>query len=101
MSTKKLTQVCQKAPENTWMIIKTFGSMFYGQIIQKYNFLHTELQQLCIEGWAKIPSQRRERLINYRKRLVGVIAAKGGTTSLSIRGIRGQLLFQTGALGVA
>ena len=36
----------------------------------------------CMEEGAKTPPQRRERLINnYRKCLVGVVAAKGGTTS--------------------
>ena len=42
----------------------------------------TELKQFCMEEWAKIPPRRCERLINnYRKRLVAVIAAKGGVTS--------------------
>ena len=41
-----------------------------------------ELKQFCMDKLAKIPPQRCERLINnYRKCLVGVIAAKGGTTS--------------------
>jgi hypothetical protein len=39
MSSKKLTQDCQKAHGSTLMIIKTLGRMFCGQIIQKYNFL--------------------------------------------------------------
>ncbi len=40
-----------------------------------------ELKQFCIEEWAKIPAQWRERLIaSYRKRLIAV-TAKGGTTS--------------------
>jgi hypothetical protein len=35
-----------------------------------------------MEEWAKIPQQRWERQINnYRKDLVAVIAAKGGTTT--------------------
>ena len=42
----------------------------------------TELKQFCMEEWAKIPPRHCERLINnYRKRLVAVIAAKGGVTS--------------------
>ncbi len=41
-----------------------------------------ELKQLCKEEWAKIPPQRCETLIaNYRKHLIAVVAAKGGTTS--------------------
>ncbi len=42
----------------------------------------TELKQFCKEEWAKIPPQQCERLIaSYRKRLIAVVAAKGGTTS--------------------
>jgi hypothetical protein len=42
---------------------------------------YTELKQFCMEEWDKIAPQRYERLINnYRKCLVAVIAAKGGTT---------------------
>lgn len=42
----------------------------------------TELKQFCQEEWAKIPLQRCAGLIHsYRKRLVEVIAAKGGSTS--------------------
>ncbi len=41
-----------------------------------------ELKQFCKEEWAKIPPQRCERLIvSYHKRLIAVVAAKGGTTS--------------------
>ncbi len=41
-----------------------------------------ELKQFCKEEWAKIPPQRCERLIaSYRKRLIAVVAVKGGTTS--------------------
>lgn len=41
----------------------------------------TELQQFCKEEWAKISPDRCARLIcSYRKRLVEVIAAKGGAT---------------------
>ncbi len=41
-----------------------------------------ELKQFCKEEWAKIPPQRCERLIvSYRKCLIAVVAAKGGTTS--------------------
>ncbi|KAG2466638.1 TCB1 transposase, partial [Polypterus senegalus] len=41
-----------------------------------------ELQQFCKDEWAKIPPERRKRLIaSYRKRLIAVIAAKGGPTS--------------------
>ncbi len=41
-----------------------------------------ELKQFCKEEWAKIHPQRCERLIaSYRKRLIAVVAAKGGTTS--------------------
>jgi transposase len=41
-----------------------------------------ELKQFCKEEWSKIPSDLRACLIhNYRKRLVEVIAAKGGSTS--------------------
>ncbi|KAI3363740.1 hypothetical protein L3Q82_001204 [Scortum barcoo] len=40
-----------------------------------------DLKRFCKEEWAKIPPQRCERLItNYRKRLISVIAAKGGPT---------------------
>ncbi len=40
-----------------------------------------ELKQFCKE-WAKIPPQRCERLIaSFRKCLIAVVAAKGGTTS--------------------
>uniref|UniRef100_A0A803JJL8 Tc1-like transposase DDE domain-containing protein n=1 Tax=Xenopus tropicalis TaxID=8364 RepID=A0A803JJL8_XENTR len=41
-----------------------------------------ELQQFCKDEWAKIPPERCKRLVaSYRKRLIGVIAAKGGPTS--------------------
>ncbi len=41
-----------------------------------------ELKQLCKEEWAKIPPHRYERIIaSYHKRLIAVVAAKGGTTS--------------------
>ncbi|KAK3506739.1 hypothetical protein QTP70_021775 [Hemibagrus guttatus] len=41
-----------------------------------------ELQQFCKDEWAKIPPQRCNRLIaRYRKRLIAVVAAKGGPTS--------------------
>ncbi len=41
-----------------------------------------ELKQFCKEEWTKIPPQRCERLIaSYCKRLIAVVAAKGGTTS--------------------
>ncbi len=41
-----------------------------------------ELKQFCKEKWAKIPPQRCKRLIaSYHKRLIAVVAAKGGTTS--------------------
>ena len=40
-----------------------------------------ELEQFCKE-WVKIPPQRCERLIaSYRKCLIAVVAAGGGTTS--------------------
>ncbi len=40
-----------------------------------------ELKQFCKE-WVKIPPQWCERLIaSYHKRLIAVVAAKGGTTS--------------------
>ncbi len=42
-----------------------------------------ELKQFCKEEWAKLHPQRYERLIDsYRKRLIVVVAAKGGTTQL-------------------
>ncbi|KAF7650076.1 hypothetical protein LDENG_00131870 [Lucifuga dentata] len=51
-----------------------------------------ELKQFCKEEWAKITPQRCERLIaSYRKCLIAVVAAKGGTTRF-----RGQLLFHIG-----
>ncbi|KAF7647647.1 hypothetical protein LDENG_00168970 [Lucifuga dentata] len=38
-----------------------------------------ELKQFCKEEWSKIPPERCTGLISsYRKRLVEVIAAKGG-----------------------
>ena len=41
-----------------------------------------ELKQFCTEEWSRITPDRCARLIcNYRKRLVEVIAAKGGSTS--------------------
>ncbi|XP_054654516.1 copper homeostasis protein cutC homolog isoform X1 [Dunckerocampus dactyliophorus] len=41
-----------------------------------------ELQQFCKDEWAKIPPQRCKRFIaSYRKRLIAVVAAKGGPTS--------------------
>ncbi|KAK3539656.1 hypothetical protein QTP70_011105 [Hemibagrus guttatus] len=40
-----------------------------------------ELQQFCKDEWAKIPPQRCNRLIaSYGKRLIAVVAAKGGPT---------------------
>lgn len=42
----------------------------------------TELGQFCKDEWAKIPPERCKSLIaSYRKRLVAVVAAKGGPTS--------------------
>ncbi|KAK3551094.1 hypothetical protein QTP70_012456 [Hemibagrus guttatus] len=41
-----------------------------------------ELQQFCKDEWAKIPPQSCNRLIvSYGKRLIAVVAAKGGPTS--------------------
>ncbi len=41
-----------------------------------------ELKQFCKEEWAKIPPQRWERLLaSYRKCLIAVVGAKGGTNS--------------------
>ncbi|KAK3537631.1 hypothetical protein QTP70_017024 [Hemibagrus guttatus] len=41
-----------------------------------------ELQQFCKDEWAKIPPQRCNRLnASYGKRLIAVVAAKGGPTS--------------------
>ncbi len=41
-----------------------------------------ELKQFCEEEWAKIVPQRCERLIaRYRKHLIAIVAAKGGTTT--------------------
>ncbi|KAK3538661.1 hypothetical protein QTP86_011806 [Hemibagrus guttatus] len=41
-----------------------------------------ELQQFCKDEWAKIPPQRCNGLTaSYRKRLIAVVAAKGGPTS--------------------
>ena len=43
---------------------------------------NAELKQFCQEEWSKIPPDRCAVLIrNYRKHLVEVIAAKGGSTS--------------------
>ena len=40
-----------------------------------------ELEQFCLEEWAKIPVARCAELIeSYLKRLAAVIAAKGGST---------------------
>ncbi|KAK3534597.1 hypothetical protein QTP86_016749 [Hemibagrus guttatus] len=41
-----------------------------------------ELQHFCKDEWAKIPPQRCNRLsASYGKRLIAVVAAKGGPTS--------------------
>uniref|UniRef100_A0A8C6KDX3 Transposase Tc1-like domain-containing protein n=1 Tax=Nothobranchius furzeri TaxID=105023 RepID=A0A8C6KDX3_NOTFU len=41
-----------------------------------------ELQQFCKDEWAKIPPERCKRLVaSYHKRLIAVIAAKGGPAS--------------------
>lgn len=46
-----------------------------------------EVKQLCKEEWTKIPPQPHERLIkSYRKQLLLVNAAKGGSTSYRIIG---------------
>ncbi len=46
-----------------------------------------ELKQFCKEEWAQIPPQRCERLIaSYRKRLIVVVAAKGGHNQLDLGG---------------
>lgn len=46
-----------------------------------------ELKQLCKEDCSKIPSENHAGLItSYRKRLVEVIAPKGGWTSYYIQG---------------
>uniref|UniRef100_A0A3B4TRY4 Transposase Tc1-like domain-containing protein n=1 Tax=Seriola dumerili TaxID=41447 RepID=A0A3B4TRY4_SERDU len=42
----------------------------------------SQLAEFCKEEWAKIPMSRCERLVRgYRRRLVEVMAAKGGATS--------------------
>ena len=47
-----------------------------------------ELKRVCKEELSKIPSDRFASLINnYRKRLVEVIAAKGGSTSERLHGV--------------
>ncbi|KAK3533217.1 hypothetical protein QTP70_013621 [Hemibagrus guttatus] len=44
-----------------------------------------ELQQFCKDEWAKIPPHRCNRLIaSYGKRLIAVVAAKGGPTAYSL-----------------
>ncbi len=56
-----------------------------------------ELQQFCQDEWAKIPPQRCNRLIvSYRKRLMSVVAAKGGQPIIRFRR---QALFHTGPCG--
>jgi hypothetical protein len=46
-----------------------------------------ELKQFCKDEWSKIPPDHCEGLIrNYRKHLLEVIAAKGGSTSYLIQG---------------
>ena len=46
-----------------------------------------ESKQFCQEEWAKIPPQRCKRWIaSYRKRLIGVVVAKDGTTSYYVQG---------------
>jgi hypothetical protein len=46
-----------------------------------------ELEEFCLEEWAKSPVARCAKLIKtYPKRLATVIAAKGGSTKYSLRG---------------
>ena len=45
-----------------------------------------ELKQFCIEEWSEIPPDRCAGLINYRKRLVEVIAAKEGQPVITFKG---------------
>jgi hypothetical protein len=44
-----------------------------------------ELEQFCLEEWAKIPVARCAKLIEtYPKRLAALIAAKGGSTKYGL-----------------
>jgi hypothetical protein len=57
ISSKNFTQVFQKAPGRTWMIIKTLGRLFYGQMSQKYNFLDDKMLKWPSQSPDYIPIQ--------------------------------------------
>lgn len=46
----------------------------------------TEKKQLCKEERAKNPPERAGLICSYQKHSLAVIAAKGGSTSYSIKG---------------
>jgi hypothetical protein len=49
--------------------------------VHQQNPSNLELEQYCLEEWAKIPVARCDKLIEtYPKRLASVIAAKCGST---------------------
>jgi hypothetical protein len=58
-----------------------------------------ELEQFCLEEWAKIPVAGSAKLIEtYPKRLAAVIAAKGGSTKYCLWGVNSYTRSSSGFL---
>ncbi len=65
--------VCELKLKGTWVTQQDIHAQKPSNV--------AELKLFCTEEWAKIPPQRCERLIaSYCKRLIAVIAAKGGSS---------------------
>ncbi len=81
----------------TWILLRCCGMTLKRRFMLE-NPQCGWIQQFCQDEWAKIPPQRCNRLIaSYRKRLMAVVAAKGGPTSFRFKG---QALFHTGPCGL-
>ncbi len=66
----------------TWILLRCCGMTLKRRVHARKPSNVAELQQFCQDEWATIPPQRCNRLIaSYRKRLIAVVAAKGGPTS--------------------
>ena len=61
--------------------VNPIENLWYGLKIAVHQPNLKELEQFCLEEWAKIPVARCAKLIEtYPKRLAAIIAAKGGST---------------------
>ena len=98
ISSKKFTQVCQKAPGSTWMIIKTLRRMFYGQMSQKYNFLDdTGLmpgENQTLHSTVRSVYQWSSMVVDDSVIVLGCFAASGPGPLALIEGTMNSALYQ-------